>query len=202
MRTGTATTRPYILQCDRATTRKRMVSDGKAVYLNELHDLPLLTVSAEKPITQQIETAQKIATLAGTLYQGLLLEEASASRLSLGNFGAIAKPVLIPRSAEAQAALDATLSSRLMTLVGLRYSEGGNSYQRIGLEILTRTLFFAVSATGLALLVCYPIAYKVALATPAASNQSYVVNLVVEHGRVADRKGDRPPAAGAARLRA
>lgn len=184
MRTGTATTRPYILQCDRATTRKRMVSDGKAVYLNELHDLPLLTVSAEKPITQQIETAQKIATLAGTLYQGLLLEEASASRLSLGNFGAIAKPVLIPRSAEAQAALDATLSSRLMTLVGLRYSEGGNSYQRIGLEILTRTLFFAVSATGLALLVCYPIAYKVALATPADRAVWLMLGLIIPYAIV------------------
>ena len=182
--TGDAAVRPYILQCDRTTTHKQMVRDDARVFLDELYGLPLLTVAAEAPIEAQIKVAAKIEQIAAELYQNLLVQEASASRFDLGNFSAISKPVLIPRSAEAQAESDATFSSKMMTLVGLRFTENGDSYQRIGLEILTRTLFFAICATLLALIVCYPIAYKVALATPPERAVWLMLGLIIPYAIV------------------
>ncbi len=176
--------RPYILQCDRTTTRKQMVRENERVFLNDLYDLPLLQVAADAPLTEQTQTATEIETLARALYQDLLIQEANDPRFSLNNFSAISKPVLIPRSDAAQAASDATLSAKLMTLVGLRYTQDGDSYQRIGLEILTRTLFFAICATLLALILCYPIAYKVALATPPDRAVWLMLGLIIPYAIV------------------
>jgi spermidine/putrescine transport system permease protein len=176
--------RPYILQCDRATTHKQMVRDEGRVWLDELHGLPLLSVEADAPIEDQISAAQDIEGMAATLYKALLVEEANAPKLGFSNFAAISKPVLIPRTAAAQAQSDSSLSSKMMTLVGLRYNEGGDSYQRIGLEILTRTLFFAICATLLALVVCYPIAYKVALATPPDRAVWLMLGLIIPYAIV------------------
>lgn len=158
--------RPYILQCDRTTTRKQMVRDaGDRVFLNTLYDLPGLSVMETTPLTEQIATAEEIEQIAAELYKELLVMEADAPRLDFGNFSALSQPILIPMSAEARAASNAQIDKKMLTLVGLRYTENGQTYERIGLIILTRTLVFAVMATGLALIVCYPIAYKVALAS-------------------------------------
>lgn len=180
----TATTRPYILQCDRATTKRQMVRDDETLWLHEAYGLPLLTVDNAAPIQSQIDAATQIEKIAAKLYHDLLEAEAKAPKYGLGNFSAIGKPVLIPRSAEAQAELEKTVSHKLMTLVGLRFTKDGDSYQRIGLEILTRTLAFAVCATLLALVVCYPIAYKVALATPPERTMWLMLGLIIPYAIV------------------
>lgn len=177
--------RPYILQCDRSTTQRRLVrDDGTEAYLNQVYDLPLLSVSNDAPIPYQIAMAQDIQRLAAGLYQQLLLEEANSARLGFDNFTAISKTILIPRSDAAQAASDASLNGKMMTMLGLRYTADGESYQRIGMEILVRTLFFAVCATVLALIVCYPVAYKVALATPPEKAVLLMLGLIIPYAIV------------------
>jgi spermidine/putrescine transport system permease protein len=177
--------RPYILQCDRATTQRRLVrDDGEEVYLDQFYDLPPLSVAADAPIPDQIIAAGQIEQLAAELYQRLLIEEANSARLGLDNFTAISKPVLVPRSDAAQAQSDASLNGKMMNLLGLRFSEGADSYQRIGLEVLVRTLFFAVCATMLALVVCYPVAYKVALATSPEKTVWLMLGLIIPYAIV------------------
>lgn len=177
--------RPYILQCDRSTTRRQMVrNEGKAAFLDQEYDLPVLSVSADAPIDKQIALAREIEAIAAGLYLRLQAAEASESQLGLDNFATIAKPVLIPRSAEAQAMSDADLSSKVISFIGLRYSQDGEAYQRIGLETLTRTLFFAICATMLALIVCYPIAYKVALATSPEKAVWLMLGLIIPYAIV------------------
>jgi spermidine/putrescine transport system permease protein len=177
--------RPYILQCDRTTTSKRLVrDDSEAVFLDQFYDLPALSVAPDAPIPDQIAAAAQIEQLATGLYRQLLLEEADTARLGFGNFTAISKPVLIPRSQAAQAESDASLTGKMMTLLGLRFSADGENYQRIGMEILVRTLFFAVCATVLALIVCYPVAYKVALATPPQKAVWLMLGLIIPYAIV------------------
>ncbi|WP_299500046.1 ABC transporter permease [uncultured Roseobacter sp.] len=180
-----AGSRTYILQCDRATTRKKMVrAAGTEAWFNDLYDLPLLSVTDDLPIAQQIDVARQIAALAGDTYQSLLISEANAPRLSVGNFAALTQPVLIPLSDAARLAENAKLSNQLLGVIGLRYSVEGDVYERIGLIILVRTLVFAVLATGLALVVCYPIAYKVALATPPERAVWLFLGLIIPYAIV------------------
>ncbi len=161
------TTRPYILQCDRTTTRKQMVrSEGSSEWLNELYDLPLLTVSDTDSLEVQIETAKKVGEMAGVLHKELLEREANSTGLTLGNFGILVEPIAIPLSAEQKAIEDAKVSKWFYSMVGLRFERDGVVYERIGATTLTRTILFAIFATALALFVCYPIAFKLALATP------------------------------------
>ncbi|MEH6647291.1 hypothetical protein [Sulfitobacter sp.] len=96
--------RPYILQCDRATTHQLMArEDGDQVFLNQLFNLPDLSVAADALLDDQIELARQIEAIAAQLYTRLQEEEANASQLGFGSFAAISKLALIPRSAEAQA---------------------------------------------------------------------------------------------------
>ncbi|WP_299966367.1 ABC transporter permease [uncultured Roseobacter sp.] len=182
---GGTQARPYILQCDRATTRLRMVRGaGEEVWLNDLYDLPLLSVSEDDPIEAQIETARAIATMAGVLTQELLATEARASQLSLGNFAALTQPVLIPLSEAGKAAENAQLSNQILGLIGLRFETEDGVFERIGMITLMRTLVFAVAATALALVVCYPIAYKVALATPPERAVWLFLGLIIPYAIV------------------
>lgn len=177
--------RPYFLQCDRTTTHKRMVREGgEAVWLDELHNLPPLAVLDSDPIEKQIDIAKQVETLAADLYQKLLIDEANASKYGLGNFANLVKPVLIPLSDAAKAGERGKISTMAMTAVGLRFEKNGEVYTRIGLLTLTRTLLFAVAATGLALLVCYPIAYKVALATPPERAVWLFLGLIIPYAIV------------------
>lgn len=182
---NSAAARPYILQCDRATTQRRLVrDDGAEAYLDGFYDLPVLSVAADAPIPDQIAAAEQIEQLAADLYQQLLIKETDTARLGFDNFTAIGRPVLIPRSDAAQAESDASLYGRMMTLLGLRYAADGQNYQRIGTEILVRTLFFAICATVLALFVCYPVAYKVALATPPEKAVWLMLGLIIPYAIV------------------
>ncbi len=177
--------RPYILQCDRATTHVRLVRDaGQREYLDEVYDLPLLSVDDTAPLQDQIDQAEALAEIGDTLYRDLLEREANQPSFTLSNFQVLVAPRLIPLNEETRAEEDRQLSNRLYDLIGLRFEQGGEIYERLGLTNLVRTLIFAVMATGLSLLICYPIAYKVALATPADKVVWLMLGLIIPYAIV------------------
>ncbi|MEL6196371.1 MAG: ABC transporter permease subunit [Pseudomonadota bacterium] len=184
---GTAeATRPYVLQCDRATTRQQLVrpSGDPPVFLHELYEVPLLAVTDTAPLAAQKETAREISALAGALYQRLLEIEANQSSLTLANFRDLTRAVLIPMSAEQAAIENRQIFNQIFNLIGLRYVDDGETYARLGLIVLARTLIFAILATALALAVCYPIAYKVALASTPERAVWLFVGLVIPYAIV------------------
>jgi spermidine/putrescine transport system permease protein len=181
-----APVRPYILQCDRATTRLRMVrgADEPPVWLNELYDLPLLAVTDTAPITDQMAAAQEIAALAEELAVDIQQLEANAFPYTTSNFDALLAARAVPLSAEQRAQENAKLSDMLLRLTGLRFDRDGQTYERIGLVTLSRTLVYAMAATALALVLCYPIAYKVALATTPERAVWLFLGLVIPYAIV------------------
>ncbi|MBQ0752448.1 MAG: ABC transporter permease [Roseovarius sp.] len=183
---GDAPTRPYILQCDRATTHIQMVRDPETdpVWLDEEFGLPLLSVSDTVPIPNQVATAQEIADAAQSLFLALQEAEANAFPYTGANFNALFAARQIPVSPEQKMLEDATLSKKFYRAIGLRFDRDGQVYERIGLITLTRTLSFAVMATALALVLCYPIAYKVALATPPDRALWLFLGLVIPYAIV------------------
>ena len=183
--TAGGATRPYILQCDRADTHKPLPRpQGSPEYLDEVFGLPRLAVLDTDPIEKQQDTARDIAELAETLYKDLLAREAGATNYTAANFQVLVGATRIPFSDE-QKALDAAgLSSKLYTLMGLRFERDGDVYKRLGLITLTRTLSFAIMATALALVLCYPIAFKVALATPPERATWLFLGLVIPYAIV------------------
>ncbi|MCR8549741.1 ABC transporter permease [Salipiger sp. P9] len=183
---GQAAKRPYILQCDRTTTHVSLVrSAGEPrAWLDETYGLPLRSVSDTGPIDDQKAAAEEIGALAQTLYGELKTREANANPYTLENFATLASARLIPQSDAQRAEENARLSNKLLALIGLRYEAGGQTYERIGLVTLTRTLVQAVIATALALLLCYPIAYKVALATPPQRAVWLFLGLVIPYAIV------------------
>ena len=178
--------RPYILQCDRANTHVSLVRDrGEAsAYLDEIYGLPALAVSDRDPIDAQKRSAAEIADIARALYGDLMAQEALANPYTLANFGWLVAARMIPLSAEQKIIEDSKPSKRIMELVGLRFEEDGKTYERIGLITLARTLVFAIAATGLALILCYPMAYKVALATPPERAVWLFLGLIIPYAIV------------------
>ena len=160
-------TRPYILPCDRAHTHKSLVrANGEpSQYLDTLYGLPVMAVSDADTVEKQIATAEKISERAKALFVDLKAREARATPYTLANFGWLTQARMIPLSEAQKTIEDAKLSKKLIGLIGLRFERDGKVYERIGLTTLARTLSFAIAATALALLLCYPMAYKVALAT-------------------------------------
>ncbi len=181
---GGQATRPYILQCDRATTHVSLVRDGDTQYLDQVYDLPLLAVTDTDPVQDQVATARQIADLAQPLYTQLKQAEAKAFPYTTRNFDSLIAARHIPLSPEQKQIEDAKLHKQLLGLVGLRFERDGLTYERIGLVTLTRTLTFAVLATALALVLCYPIAYKVALATPPDKAVWLFLGLVIPYAIV------------------
>ena len=179
-------TRPYILQCDRATTHRQMVRGPgeEDEWLDTLFDLPDLSVTDTDPIPDQIAAAQRIAAIGQEVYQKLTEEEAKAFPYSGTNFEQLFAARAIPMSAE-QKAIDNTKPSKIFySLIGLRFEKDGQVHERIGLVTLVRTLVYAVVATALALVLCYPIAYKVALATPPERAVWLFLGLVIPYAIV------------------
>lgn len=177
--------RPYILQCDRATTHVRLTrADGEIQYLDEVYNLPLMKVDDSNPIEEQIAQAQLIHDVADTAYSRLLELEASQPKYNLDNFAALTSARSIPVSAVVQAAEEQKISNMLYTVFGLRHQDNGIQYERLGLTNLTRTIFFAMMVTLVSLLMCYPIAYKVALATPPEKLIWLMAGLIVPYAIV------------------
>ena len=178
--------RPYILQCDRATTHTAL-SRGQfdtPEWLDTAFGLPRLRVSEADPIAAQIVAAREIQQLARALTDELKQTEAGARPWTMDNFAWLAAARLIPLTANQKAIEDAKLGKRLLGLVGLRFEREGKTYERIGLITLTRTILQAMAATALALALCYPIAYKVALATPPARAVWLFTGLVIPYAIV------------------
>jgi spermidine/putrescine transport system permease protein len=181
---GTAT-RPYILQCERTTTHTRMVRDSdEPVWFDELFGLPLLSVDDTLPIAEQKAQAAEIEAIARDLSQRLQAEEATGPSYSMANFDALFEARMIPMSSDQRAIEDAKLSKKLMQIAGLRFERDGAVYERIGALILIRTILFAVAATLLALILCYPIAFKLALATPPQRAVWLFLGLVIPYAIV------------------
>lgn len=184
--TQAGATRPYILQCDRANTHVALVRDrGEAsAYLDTTYGLPSLAVSDKDPIDLQKQTAAEISDMAKALYGDLKDQEARANPYTLQNFGWLVAARMIPLSPEQKVIEDAKLSKKIMGIIGLRFEENGKVYERIGLITLARTLVFAIAATGLALVLCYPMAYKVALATTPERAVWLFLGLVIPYAIV------------------
>ena len=159
---------PYVIQCDRSNTHQQLIRDADvSVYLDEEYDVPSLVVDTDADIETQLEQARQIETIARDLNALLIEAEADVSPYSLRNFAYIFESRVIPLSAEAKAETEAQLGTQLQNIFGLRYETDGVVHERITLTTLIRTIIFAVLATALALVACYPIAYNLALtATP------------------------------------
>lgn len=178
-------TRPYILQCDRADTRAALPSTaGATEYLNERFGLDRMRVDPADSIEVQMETARAIMALAEDLTERMRAAEAVQSPWTLSNFGALVQPILIPMTAETRAIEDAKVWNQVYGLLGLRFEKDGEIYLRIGMVTLTRTLGYAILATALALVLCYPVAYKVALATPPERAVWLFLGLVIPYAIV------------------
>jgi ABC-type spermidine/putrescine transport system permease subunit I len=156
---------PYILQCDRATTGARLVRDPDAEpeTLAGAYDLPMRAVDTSAAAARQIAQAAEVEAIAEAVHTRILALEADAPRWSGDNLRALIAARAIPMSPETRAIEDARLDKQLYSFVGLRFEADGVIHERLGLITLARTLFFAVLATALALVVCYPVAYNLAL---------------------------------------
>ncbi|MEE8271380.1 MAG: ABC transporter permease, partial [Alphaproteobacteria bacterium] len=161
--------RTFVIQCDRATTDQRLIRDAEQgrVTLTGLYDLPLLAVDAEAPLQTQIEQAEEIRVLAAELKDRLRAVESRANPYVADNFVTLFQSRQIPLTSNRKAIEDARPSKMLLNLLGLRFERNGQVYERISLITLLKTILFAVLATGLALVVCYPIAYNLALGVSA-----------------------------------
>ena len=164
---GAATSqRPYILQCDRTNTHVPLVRDPNTpAWLDKTYGLRPNKVSDQDPIPVQIQSAREIETTAKALYATLKSRESMQAPYTLDNFSWLFAARQIPFSQDKMALENAKLSNKALNAIGLRYEQDGQIYQRIGMITLVRTLVFAMAATALALIVCYPIAYKVALSS-------------------------------------
>ena len=157
---------PYIIQCDRANTAQQLIRDnGEDAYLNLEYEIETLSVDPTADLETQFAQAEAVQAAATALYQELLAAEANVSPYGLNNFAAILESRTIPLSEQARAEADSNIGSMLQNAVGLRYEQDGVVRERITLTTLVRTILFAVMATGLALIACYPIAYGLALQT-------------------------------------
>lgn len=178
--------RPYILQCDRANTHRALVRDRDEppAWLDTSYGLPSLAVDPAAPLAQQKATANDIAIRARALFEDLKQREANASPYTLDNFAWLAAARMIPLSADQKQIEDGKWTNRALGLVGLRFEQEGMIYERIGLITLVRTLSFAVAATALALVLCYPMAYKVALASTPERAVWLFLGLVIPYAIV------------------
>ena len=175
----------FILQCERATTLRALPRPaGEEARLAVLHDLPDVAVDAGDPVETRIADAELVAAIAADLLPRLRAAEEAAPSLTAANFAALVQSSAIPLSEAAREAARRDPGKRLLTLLGLRWEEDGTVRERLGLVVLVRTLAYAAAATALALLVCYPVAYKLALATPPERAVWLLLGLVVPYAVV------------------
>jgi spermidine/putrescine transport system permease protein len=135
-----------------------------AAYLAEVYGLEAVKVDPEADAALQKTQADRVRSVAEAALPAILAAEAAGGRHSLDNFRALTAAVLIPLGEEARAEERASTLNQIQRLVGLRYESGGDLYVRIGMVTLVTTLVYAALATALALVVCYPIAFNIALA--------------------------------------
>ncbi|WP_051692121.1 hypothetical protein [Thioclava pacifica] len=178
--------RPYILQCDRADTHKQLKRDAgqPAAYIDTAYGLPTMKVDDKAPLPEQMKQAEQIRDLGQELAAKLRIDESTRSRFSSDNFKTMVAATRIPLSDSAKASEAASWENKLYGLMGLRFEKNGDVYERLGLTNLTRTLFFAILVTMLALVICYPIAFKAALATPERQQIWLMLGLIIPYAIV------------------
>jgi ABC-type spermidine/putrescine transport system permease subunit I len=177
---------PMIIQCRRTDTHRRMVrsADEPPAYLDTLYGLPALKDDKTAPTADRIALASRIAALSRALFDKLRADEANSFSYTLDNLDALVVGRVIPLSPANRLEEDAKLSNQLYGLMGLRYVKDGSVHERIGLITLTRTIAYAMAATALALLACYPIAFKIALASTRGKAAWLLMGLVIPYAIV------------------
>ena len=171
---------PYVIQCDRADTRQQLIRDeGDESALHLEYEIAQLWVDVDTDLESQMRQAQEVQVAAAALYEILLDAESNDSPYGFDNFGVIFAPRAIPLTDEARAAAESQFTTWLQDLVGLRYEQDGVVFERITATTLVRTILFALFATTLSLIACYPIAYNLALrATPQRAMWLFVALII------------------------
>ncbi len=175
-----------VIQCQRADTDQRLIRDADEgrVSLAELYDLPPLKVDGSASFEEQIAQAEEIRLLAADLSRQIQAIESQAIPYVSDNFGTLMQARQIPYSAASKAIEDGKLGNKLLNLLGLRFERDGAVYVRISLTTLLRTIVFAVMATGLALIVCYPIAYNLSLGVTGRQAVWLFLGLIIPYAIV------------------
>lgn len=172
-----------VIQCARARTDAPLTrGDGARATIAETYNAPLLSVDATAAPEEQIAQAEAVlAALAPLL-------ERSGAQAGLDytgvNFEQIWAPRAIPMTAETRAAEDAEWGNQFLNLIGVRFVADDQVQLRITLATLLRTLFYAAAATVLALIVCYPIAYNLALASTGRKAVALFLALIIPYAIV------------------
>ncbi|MCB9957510.1 MAG: ABC transporter permease subunit [Rhodospirillaceae bacterium] len=155
---------PFIIHCDRTRTDRalgRLDTSTPSPRLNELYGLPVLSVDHAAPIDTQLAQAADIEALARDLVERVRALEADQSSLTTASYGVLLAATQIPRASNAEEETGFDPVRAVQNVVGLRFeTDDGHVYERIPLDTLAKTLVHAAFATLLALLICYPIAYK------------------------------------------
>lgn len=177
---------PLIPQCTRTATDLPLLSTRVTPVptLAESYDLPVLRVDITAPIDEQIATARDVSDIAQALRPVALEREASSVSFTLVNYADFVRPIRIPGSAAQRAEADRSLWKQFLRVTGLRFDRDGDTFERLGLVTLVRTILSAIAVTGLSLLICYPIAYKVALASRGQQAALLMLALVVPYAIV------------------
>lgn len=164
---GSGAARPYVLQCDRADTMARLFrGEGEtAAYLAEEYGLEKIAVDPKASLEEQLAQADAVRRIAEAAVPRLRAIEAEASPYGFENYAALFAARAIPLSEASREAERASLQAAAQRALGLRFERDGVVHVRLGLVTLLTTLFYAACATLLALIVCYPIAYNLALAS-------------------------------------
>ena len=183
---GTSAPPPLIAQCTRTATDLPLLSTRETPVptLAETYDLPVLRVDVTAPVDEQIATAREVSAIAQALRPIALEREASSVTFTLVNYADFVRPIRIPGSAAQTAEADRSLWKQFLRMTGLRFDRDGATFERLGLVTLVRTILSAIAVTGLSLLICYPIAYKVALASRGQQAALLMLALVVPYAIV------------------
>ena len=160
---GAASAIPFIIQCDRTRTDRRLGRLDNSVpgpLLSDAYSLPVLSVDPEADVETQLDQAAEIEAIASGLIDHVRQLEAEQSDFTLASYGVLFAATQIPPTGDDSAAGFDPIGS-LQGVVGLRHvNDEGQVFERISLDTLAKTLVHAAFATLLALLICYPIAYK------------------------------------------
>lgn len=177
---------PQIPQCARSRTDVPLLSgrDDVAPTLAEAYGMAVLRVDPSAPAETQIELAGQVAEVAAELRVAALAREAVSTNFTLSNYSDFARPIRIPGSVEQRAAADRSPWKKFLRAIGLRFDRDGATFERLGLVTLVRTILSAMAVTALSLLACYPIAFKVALASRGQQAALLLMALVVPYAIV------------------
>lgn len=154
--------RPFIVQCERSRTDFPLTGESKETLASR-YNLPILYVDEKTTLVEQLKTAENISELARTSVDKVVAIEKATNTYNLENFKQLFKYSPIPMTEEVKDAENIKIKNQLLNILNIRYENEGVIYQQITITILVTTILYAILATFLSLIICYPIAYKMAL---------------------------------------